>query len=75
MEYDRLVDVKGLCCAVPIARMKKEFGTMSSGQVALIVSDKVSMLGDVISFCNMTRHELVKQQEENGIFNFWLKVK
>ena len=75
MEFDVLVDVKGLCCAEPISRMKKEFQKMKSGQIAKVVADKVSLAGDMVSFCRMTKHELVKNEEHSGIFSFWIKIR
>lgn len=75
MEHNHVVDVKGLCCSEPIYRMKKAFKEMKSGEVALVISDKPTMVGDMGSFCNFTKHELLKQEENNGVFSFWLKIR
>lgn len=73
MDYDHLIDIKGLCCSAPVLRLTKEFKAFASGEVALVISDKSSMLKDIPAYCNMTRHELLKQEENAGVYNFWIK--
>ena len=73
MKYDHLIDVKGLCCSGPMQVLTKEFKKYSSGEVALVVSDKSSMLNDIPAYCRMTDRELIKHEEEKGLYHFWIK--
>ncbi len=75
MEHDHFIDIKGMCCSAPVIHLTKNFKAIKSGKIVLAESDKVSMLKDIPAYCLMTGNELVKQQEKNGLFYFWIKVK
>jgi len=74
MKYDHFVDIKGMCCSAPVIHLTKEFKSMESGQVVLAESNKVSMIKDIPSYCSMTNNELIKQEEKDGLFYFWIKI-
>lgn len=71
--HDRLVDIRGLCCAAPVLRLSKEFRTMRAGEIALVVSDKCSMMNDIPAFCAQTKHVLLGQGERDGLLHFWIR--
>ncbi len=48
---------------------------MNTGDVALVESNKVSMLSDIPAYCLSTKNELLKQEEKDGLFYFWIKIK
>ena len=73
VKHDRVIDIKGLCCSAPVLRLTKEFKTLACGNVALVISDKCSMLNDLPAFCRMTNNELLKQDEADGLFHFWIR--
>jgi len=75
MEYDHFVDIKGMCCSAPVIHLTKEFKSMKSGEIVLAESNKVSMLNDIPSYCSMTKNELIKKEEKDGLFYFWIKVR
>jgi len=75
MRHDHCVDIKGLCCSAPVLRLTKEFKQFASGEVALVVSDKSSMLSDIPAYCVATKHEILKQEEKDGLFHFWIRKK
>ncbi|MBI2276863.1 MAG: sulfurtransferase TusA family protein [Dechloromonas sp.] len=75
MEFDRDLDVKGLNCPLPILRTKKALAEMESGQVLRVLATDPGSLKDFPAFAKQTGNELVKQQEENRIFEFFLKRK
>lgn len=75
MEYDHFVDIKGMCCSAPVLHLTKEFKSMGSGDIVLAESNKVSMLNDIPAYCSSTKHELIKQEEKDGLFYFWIKIK
>lgn len=75
MKYDRVVDIKGLCCSAPVLRLTKEFKQFTAGEVALVISDKSSMVSDIPAYCGATKHELLKQEEKDGLFHFWIMKK
>lgn len=73
VKYDHIIDIKGLCCSAPVLRLTKEFKGYSSGDVALVISNKWSMNNDIPAYCGMTKHELLKQEEKDGLFYFWVR--
>ncbi len=72
MRHDYLVDIKGMCCSAPVIRLAKEFARFQAGDVVLVLSDKSSMLNDIPAWCNMTGNELLKTENAEGMFNFWI---
>lgn len=74
MKHDHFIDIKGMCCSAPVIHLTKQFKSMNVGEVVLTESDKVSMLKDIPSFCSITKHELLKQEEKDGLFYFWIKI-
>ncbi len=74
MEHDYTVDIKSLCCSAPVLRLTQEFKNFIVGKVALVISDKSSMLNDIPAYCRVTKHQLVKQEEKDGLFYFWIKI-
>ncbi len=75
MTHDHFVDIKGMCCSAPVIHLTKKFKTMNTGDVALVESNKVSMLSDIPAYCLSTKNELLKQEEKDGLFYFWIKIK
>jgi tRNA 2-thiouridine synthesizing protein A len=75
MEFDRDLDVKGLNCPLPILRTKKALAEMESGQVLRVQATDPGSLKDFPAFAKQTGNELVQQQEENRVFEFFLKRK
>jgi len=64
-----------MCCSAPVIHLSKEFESMKSGDIVLAESNKVSMLNDIPSYCLITKNELIKQKEKDGLFHFWIKIK
>ncbi|MDH5573675.1 MAG: sulfurtransferase TusA family protein [Gammaproteobacteria bacterium] len=75
MEYQHFIDIKNMCCAEPIVLLTKRIKTMSSGDVLMAESNSISMIKDIPAYCSATHHDLVKQEELNGLYHFWIKVK
>ena len=73
MNAEKSVDLRGLCCAQPIILLSKEMKSMQPGETLLAISDKISMTTDIPAFCSQTSNQLIRQDEENGLFRFWLQ--
>ena len=74
MEQDYTIELKDMCCQGPILLMTKEFKNMDSGNVVLITSERDSMKNDVPAFCRIQKHEVIEQDEENGLHRFWVRI-
>ena len=75
MEFDRDLDVKGLNCPLPILRTKKTLAEMESGQVLRVQATDPGSLKDFPAFAKQTGNELIEQQEENRVVEYYLKRK
>lgn len=75
MEFHRELDVKGLNCPLPILRTKKTLAEMESGQVLRVLATDPGSLKDFPAFAKQTGNELLEQNEENRVFEYYLKRK
>jgi len=75
MKHNHFIDIKDMCCSAPIILLTKKFRSMKSGEIVLTESNKISMLNDIPAYCLITKNELIKQEEKNGLYYFWIKIR
>jgi len=73
MQIDLIVDTKGLACPMPIVRAKKALDTLEVGQVMEVLSTDKGSVNDFQAWVKQTKHELIKHEEGNGIYKFYVK--
>lgn len=73
MQADMKVDAKGLSCPMPIVKAKKAIDGIQPGQILELEATDKGSVKDFQSWVNKTNHELVKMEEDNGVFRFYLK--
>ena len=71
--HDRLVDIRGQCCAQPVIRLAQEMRSLQAGDVILAVADKASMRKDIPAFCNQTGNALIHAEERDLLLYFWMR--
>ncbi len=64
MNADRVVDVTGKVCPLPLIAMAKEVRTMLKGQILRIVGDDPLFEESVVDFCRERTHALLDTQRE-----------
>ena len=64
MNADKMIDVTGKVCPLPLITMAKEVRTMQKGQVLRIVGDDPIFEESVIDFCREGAHELLETHRE-----------
>ncbi|MGE6631865.1 sulfurtransferase TusA family protein [Bacillus sp. NPDC077027] len=73
MKSDKLLDVKGLACPMPIVRTKKAMTELTSGQILEIhVTDKGAKR-DLVAWAKSGGHDLLEHVEEEAVLKFWMK--
>ncbi|WP_028545606.1 sulfurtransferase TusA family protein [Paenibacillus taiwanensis] len=73
MKVDKVIDVKGLACPMPIVRVKKAMDAVASGEVVeILVTDK-GALADFPAWANAGGHIILDQTEDAGVFKFFIK--
>ena len=75
MQIDRDLDVKGLNCPLPILRTKKALAEMETGQVLRVRATDPGSVKEFAAFAKQTGNELLEQNEENRVYEFYLKCK
>ena len=74
MAADRLVDVTGKVCPLPLIALAKEVRTMQKGQMLSIVGDDPIFEESVIDFCHEGEHELLDTHREGKKVTIAFKV-
>ncbi|GGY09385.1 sulfurtransferase TusA family protein [Paludibacterium paludis] len=76
MQPDKLIDLSGLNCPLPILRAKKALAEMESGKVLEVIATDPGAPKDFEAFCRQTGNGLVESTvREDGKFRMVLKRK
>ncbi len=67
-----ILDTRGFHCPIPLLRAQKALRDLAQGDVLLVVSTDSTAVDDFASFANNTGHQLLKTQQDNGEYFFWL---
>ncbi|AIQ41701.1 sulfurtransferase TusA family protein [Paenibacillus sp. FSL R7-0297] len=73
MQVDLVVDTKGLACPMPIVKAKKALDSLTTSQIMEVQSTDKGSINDFQAWVKQTKHELIKYEEENGIYKFFVK--
>jgi tRNA 2-thiouridine synthesizing protein A len=73
MESTKVLDAKGLACPMPIVKTKKAMNDLQSGDVLEVHATDKGAKNDLTAWAKSGGHELVKHEEENDVFKFWIK--
>lgn len=73
MKTDKVLDAKGLSCPMPIVRAKKAIDELKSGQILELHTTDSGSLSDIPAWAKTSGHQVVKQNEENGVQKFWIQ--
>jgi len=58
---------------MPIVKTKKALGELESGQILEIHATDKGAKNDLAAWTKSTGNELMKTEEENNVFKFWVK--
>lgn len=72
---DSVLDVKGLCCPMPVVKAKKAMENIEVGQVLEIVGTDAGSKGDMPAWAKRAGHEFLGSTEEEGgeVFHFFVR--
>lgn len=73
MNADKVLDVKGLACPMPLVKTRKAMNEIESGQIIEIQSTDKGAKTDLTAWAKSTGHELLEATENNDVFTFWIK--
>jgi tRNA 2-thiouridine synthesizing protein A len=70
---DRELDCRGMKCPMPILRTKKEMETLKVGQILKMTSTDKGSKPDMMAFAERTGHELLRMDENAGLFTYYIR--
>jgi tRNA 2-thiouridine synthesizing protein A len=73
MDFDKECDARNLNCPLPILRCKKSLSEIETGQILRITATDPGSVKDFQAFCKQTSHELLQQDNADGVFTFYIK--
>jgi tRNA 2-thiouridine synthesizing protein A len=73
MNVVKVLDAKGLACPMPIVKTKKTIADLQSGEVLEIHTTDKGAVKDMGAWAQSTGNELLKHEEEAGVYKFWMK--
>ncbi|MBN8236271.1 sulfurtransferase TusA family protein [Halobacillus kuroshimensis] len=73
MNAAKVLDAKGLACPMPIVKTKKAMKDVEAGEVLEIHATDKGAKSDLTAWAKSGGHELLKHEEEDGLFKFWIQ--
>ena len=70
---DRVLDVQGMNCPLPILRTKLVLADMRPGEVVRVLATDPHSVVDFKAYCARTGHELLHLVEGPDVFEFYLR--
>ena len=67
------LDVCGLSCPLPLLKAKQALNKLESGQVLAVVCTDAGSVKDFAVFSDQSGHELLKSDQADGKFFYWLR--
>lgn len=70
---DTVLDVKGLCCPMPVVKAKKAMDALQVGEVLEIVGTDAGSKGDIPAWAKRGGHEFLGVKEDGEVFHFFVR--
>jgi tRNA 2-thiouridine synthesizing protein A len=70
---DKLLDVRGLACPLPVLKASKAIKEIAAGATLEVLATDPGSVPDFEAFCNRGRHQLVERSEEQGTYRFLIR--
>lgn len=72
-DHEEYLDVKGLLCPLPVLKARKRLGGLASDTVLRVEATDPASVIDFPHYCNESGHTLIRQDESEGTFTFWIR--
>lgn len=73
MHVDRHLDAKGMLCPMPVISVKKAIKDLQRGQVLAVSATDQGACRDIPAWAEQTGHKLLNQDEQNGVYTFYIE--
>ncbi len=72
---EKLLDVKGLTCPMPLLKAKKALNGMTAGERLRVLATDPGSVRDFEVFARQSGHRLLESYETQGVFTYLLQKK
>lgn len=73
VQVDKVLDVTGLLCPLPVIKLSKAMKEVEIGQVVEMQATDPGSQPDMDAWIKNTGHELVDATVDGGVFTFWVR--
>jgi len=70
---DKVMDLKGLPCPMPIVKVSKGIKEVEVGQVIEAISTDPGALADFPAWAKTSGNEILETVQDDGVFKFYIK--
>lgn len=70
---DRLLDMRGFQCPIPVVKTNLAIKEMAPGQVLKVLATDRGAISDFPAWAEDTGNELVSTGEDDGVLVFWIR--
>lgn len=71
--HDVELDASGLNCPLPLLKAKMELNKLQSGAVLKVIATDAGSQRDFRTFAKLAGHALLREEDEAGVYCYWLK--
>jgi tRNA 2-thiouridine synthesizing protein A len=75
IKADKVLDLKGLPCPMPVVKISKGIKEIEVGQVVEAVTTDPGALSDFPAWARTSGNEILKTEQENGEIKFFVRRK
>jgi len=73
IKADKVMDLKGLPCPMPIVKVSKGIKEVKVGQIIEVHTTDPGALSDFPAWSRTSRNEIVKTEQEGDVIKFFIK--
>ena len=73
IKVDKVMDLKGLPCPMPVVKVSKGIKEVDVGQVVEAISTDPGSLADFPAWARTSGNEILDTVQDNGVIKFYIK--
>ncbi|UCF83936.1 MAG: sulfurtransferase TusA family protein [Desulfobacteraceae bacterium] len=73
IKVDKVMDLKGLPCPMPVVKISKGIKEVEVGQVVEAITTDPGSLADFPAWAKTSGNEILKTDQDNGLIKFYIK--
>jgi tRNA 2-thiouridine synthesizing protein A len=75
IKVDKVIDLKGMPCPMPVVKMSKGIKEVEVGQIVEALTTDPGSLADFPAWARTSGNEIVKTDQDGDIIRFYIKRK